>query len=64
MYIIEMHTKTHAHAQIILEKGDTATECALHVKQVIINHAGDVDLRYCKWCLINRKEERRNNEVG
>ena len=56
MYIIEMHTKHTAHARIILEKGDTATECALYVKRVITNHAGDVDPRYCKWCLVSRKE--------
>ena len=52
MYIIEMHRNTSAHAQIIIEKGDTAKtyeEFAKH--RVIINHSGDVNIPSCKWCL-------------
>lgn len=57
MYIIEMHTKHSAHAQIVLEKGDstkTYEEFAKH--KVLINHSGDVDARYCKYCLSTRKK--------
>lgn len=57
MYIIEMHHKLRAFAQIVLEKGDTDKPYeAFMLHQVIINHSGDVDPRYCKWCLMNRKE--------
>ena len=63
MYIIEMHRSTSAHAQIIIEKGDTAKtyeEFAKH--RVIINHAGDVDIASCKWCL-EAKRARSAKEV-
>ena len=51
MYIIEMHHKHRAFAQIILEKhdhGKTYEQLAEH--RVIINHSGDVDEKYCRWC--------------
>ena len=51
MYIIEMHHKHRAFSQIILEKGDAGKpyEHFLDYK-TIINHSGDVDPCYCRWC--------------
>ena len=49
MYIIEMHYKHRAFAQVILEKGD-AVKPDLDIRQVLINHGGDVDEKTCRWC--------------
>ena len=57
MYIIEMHYQKRAFAQIILESGDankTYEELLRH--RILINHSGDVDISACPWCLLQRKE--------
>lgn len=56
MYIIEMHEKHHAHARIVMEKGDYNAP-KLEIRQVIINHAGDLKSYYCQWCASVRKEK-------
>lgn len=51
MYIIEMHTRHHASAKIVIEKGDAAKSYEEFTKhRLITNHAGDVDEKYCQWC--------------
>lgn len=56
MYIIEMHHKLRAFSQVVLEKGDADKPYETFVvHRVIINHSGDVDERYCRWCLMNRE---------
>lgn len=60
MYIIEMHHKLRAFAQVILEKHDyDATYEQLSNYRVIINHSGDVDERYCRWCLMLKRKEQK-----
>jgi hypothetical protein len=53
MYIIEMHYRNRAFAQVIMEKGDfakTYEDLSRDALRTIVNHSGDVDARFCSWC--------------
>lgn len=56
MYIIETHHKHSAHSQIVLEKGDDKKPYNDFIKhRVVLNHSGDVDMKFCKWCFMQKK---------